>query len=74
VGFTRGATAAAVGLCGASAVGLVRHAGPGFAPPLIAAAALGLSLRTRVHPALILLGAALLGLVLGITPVDGPAG
>jgi chromate transporter len=74
VGFTRGATAAAVGLCGASAVGLVRHAGPGLAPPLIAAAALGLSLGTRVHPALVLLGGAVLGSILGITPAAGPAG
>ena len=73
-GFTRGASAAAVGLCAAAAIGLVRHAGTGLAPPLIAAVALGLALKTKLHPALIVLGGAALGAILRLDPGLAPAG
>ena len=65
-GFRRGANAAAIGLMVVTALHLAREAGaisrPG--PFLVAALALGLTLGTRVHPAMVLLGGAALGAAL----------
>lgn len=67
-GFGRGAAPAVVGLLGVTAVSLGRSAFTGWEYPLIALVALGLSLRTRVHPILILLGGAVLGTAFGALP------
>jgi chromate transporter len=64
-GFRKGASAAAIGLFGVTALGLARHSLSGWAHYAIVAAALILAVRTKIHPAWILLGGALLGAVLG---------
>jgi chromate transporter len=67
-GFRRGASAAAVGLFGVTALSLARHAIEGWPFVAIAAIAFTLALGTKVHPAWILLGGALLGMTLGSSP------
>ena len=65
-GFRRGATAAAIGLMVVTALHLAREAGALSRPDplLVAILALGLTLGTRLHPALVLLGGAALGAAL----------
>jgi chromate transporter len=67
-GFRRGAAAAAVGLFGVTALSLARQSVHGWAHLAIAASAFILALRTRIHPAWILLASALLGIALGAPP------
>jgi len=66
--FGRGAAPAVVGLLGVTALGLARHAFVHWAYAGIAALALALALRTKVHPALIVAGGALLGVGLNALP------
>jgi chromate transporter len=67
-GFRRGASAAAVGLFGVTVLALARHSVAGWAHLAIVGVAFALAVGTKVHPAWILLGGALVGLALG-----GPA-
>jgi chromate transporter len=67
-GFRRGASAAAVGLFGVTALSLARHAIAGWPSLAMAVAAFALALGTKVHPAWILLGGALLGMIIGARP------
>ena len=71
-GFRRGAAAAAVGLLGVTALSLARHSFEGWAHLAIATSALLLALCTRLHPAWILLGGALLGMLFGSPPAPAP--
>jgi chromate transporter len=73
-GFRRGAAAAAVGLFGVTALSLARHSLDGWVHLAIAAAAFVLALRTKIHPAWILLGGTVLGIVLGPLPAPVPSG
>src|SRR5262249_13883085 len=66
--FRRGATSAAVGLFGVTALAIARHSLDGWAQFAIAAVAFVLALWTKIHPVWILLGGALLGLVSGTPP------
>jgi chromate transporter len=70
-GFGRGAAPAVVGLLGVTALNLTKHSLTHWAYALIAVMALGLALRTKVHPILILIGGAALGWVIGA--LTGPA-
>jgi chromate transporter len=72
-GFRRGASAAAVGLFGVTALSLARPALGGWTSMAMAAAAFALALGTRVHPIWILLGGALLGIITGSPPPGLPA-
>ena len=74
VGFRQGAAAAAVGLFGVTALSLARHSLEGTAHLAIAGSAFVLALLTRLHPAWILLGGALLGLLSGSPPAPAPGG
>ena len=65
MGFGRGAAPAVIGLLGVTAFSLGRSAFDSWPLLLIAAVALLLSLRTKIHPILILLGGALLGATVG---------
>jgi chromate transporter len=67
-GFRRGASAAAVGLFGVTALNLSRHAVAGWPSAAMVAAAFGAALTTRAHPAWILLAGALLGVLIGSPP------
>jgi chromate transporter len=67
-GFRRGASAAAVGLIGVTALNLSRHAVAGWPSAAMVAAAFGAALTTRAHPAWILLAGALLGVLIGSPP------
>jgi chromate transporter len=67
-GFRRGASAAAVGLFGVTALSLARNAIAGWPSLAMAVAAFALALGTKVHPVWILLGGALLGIVFGSPP------
>ena len=60
-GFGRGAGAAVVGLQAVIAFDLARHALTGRGYVVVASVALALSLLTRVHPGLILIGGAAVG-------------
>jgi chromate transporter len=62
--FGHGAGAAVVGLQVVTAYDLARHAFTGWIYGVVAAIALGLSLGTRIHPVLLLLGGALIGVAL----------
>lgn len=64
-GFGRGAGAAVVGLLAVTALDLARHACTAWVYGLIGLVALVLSLRTKVHPALILIAGAVVGVVAG---------
>ncbi len=64
-GFGRGAAPAVVGLLAVTALDIARHAFVGWPYVLIAAVALPLALWTKVHPILILLGGAAIGMVVG---------
>lgn len=64
-GFGRGAAPAVVGLLAVTALGLARQSMPSWPYAVIAAVALFLAVRTSVHPVLILLGGAAVGLLLG---------
>jgi len=70
-GFGRGAAPAVVGLLGVTALNIARHSLTHWAYALIALIALGLALRTKVHPLLLLIGGAALGWVIGA--LTGPA-
>lgn len=59
--FGGGAGAAVVGLQVAAAYDLARHAVTGWVYVVVAVVALALSLATKVHPVVLLLGGALLG-------------
>jgi chromate transporter len=72
-GFRRGAAAAAVGLFGVTALSLARHSLAGWAHLAIAGSAFLLALRTRLHPAWILLGGALLGMLFGSPEARAPS-
>jgi chromate transporter len=72
-GFRRGASAAAVGLFGVTALSLARQTLGGWPSLAMAAAAFVVALGTRVHPAWILLAGALLGTVFGPPPPLPPA-
>ena len=64
--FGRGAAPATVGLLGVAALGLARGPVAHWPYLVIAALALALALRTTLHPALLLLGGALLGALVGV--------
>lgn len=64
-GFGKGASPAVAGLLGVVALALAQHAVTGWVPALVAGGALVLSLGTRLHPVLILLGGAILGVLFG---------
>jgi chromate transporter len=64
-GFGRGAAPAVVGLLGVTALSMAKQSFTHWAYALIAAIALGLALRTKVHPILILIGSGVLGWVIG---------
>lgn len=64
-GFGRGAGPAVVGLLGVTALSLARHAFANWAYTVIAAVALFLAVRTKLHPILILAGGATFGAVIG---------
>lgn len=70
-GFGRGAAPAVVGLLGVAALNIARHSLTHWAYALIAIIVLGLALRTKVHPLLLLIGGAALGWVIGA--LTGPA-
>jgi chromate transporter len=72
--FRRGAAAAAVGLFAVTVLSLSRHSLTGWVHFVIAATALILAVRTRIHPAWILLGGALIGMVIGSRPATAGAG
>ena len=61
--FGGGAGAAVVGLQLVTAYDLARHAFTGWLPVLLALAAVGLSLGTKLHPVVMLLGGALIGMI-----------
>jgi chromate transporter len=64
-GFGRGAAPAVVGLLGVTALSMAKQSFTHWAYALIAVIALGLALRTKVHPILILIGSGVLGWVIG---------
>jgi chromate transporter len=64
-GFGRGAAPAVVGLLGVTALSIAKQSFTHWAYALIALAALGLALRTSLHPILILIGSVALGWVIG---------
>jgi chromate transporter len=64
-GFGRGAAPAVVGLLGVTALAVAKHSVTHWGYALIALAASGLALWTKVHPLLILIGGAVLGWVIG---------
>jgi chromate transporter len=64
-GFARGAAAAVVGLLALTCFDLARHACTVWAYSAVSLLALAFSLRTKVHPALILIGGAIVGAVVG---------
>lgn len=70
-GFGRGAAPAVVGLLGVTALGIARGSFAGWPYVAIAAVALLLALRTKVHLVLILLGGAALGVLVGAVPAPG---
>jgi chromate transporter len=63
--FVRGAGAASTGVLGVTAVVLARHAWEAWPHVAITAVAAVLAAQRKVHPALILLGGAALGSVMG---------
>jgi chromate transporter len=65
IGFRQGAAAGAVGLFGVTALSLARHSLEGWVHLAIAGSAFVLALLTRLHPAWLLLGGALLGMLSG---------
>lgn len=69
--FGRGAAPAVVGLLGVTALGLARHALTAWPYALLILVALLLTLKTKVHPILILVGGAILGAIIGISPLVG---
>jgi chromate transporter len=64
-GFGRGAAPAVVGLLGVTALSIAKQSFTHWAYALIALTALGLALRTKLHPILILVGGVVLGWVIG---------
>lgn len=70
-GFGRGAAPAVVGLLGVTALTLARHATVSWPYAVIAAVALLLALRSKMHPIFILVGGAALGAALGAFPMAG---
>jgi chromate transporter len=72
-GFRRGAAAAAAGLLGVTALSLARHSFAGWAHMAIAGSAFLLALQARLHPAWILLGGALLGMLFGSPEARAPS-
>lgn len=64
-GFGRGAGPAVIGLLGVTALGVAQSAFTSWPYVLIAAIALPLSIWRRVHVFLVLLGAAVLGVLIG---------
>ena len=64
-GFGRGAAPAVVGLLGVTALSVAKHSLTHWGYALIAAIALVLALRTKVHPILILIGGAAIGWGIG---------
>jgi len=74
IGFRRGAAAAAVGLFRVTALTLARHSLDGWLHVAIALTASVLAVRTKIHPAWILLGGALLGMAVGTRPVAAGSG
>jgi chromate transport protein ChrA len=64
-GFGLGAAPAVVGLLAVTTLDLARHAVTSWAYAVLAVVALVLTLRTQVHPTLILLGGATAGAGLG---------
>jgi chromate transporter len=65
-GFGRGAAPAVVGLLGVTALSTAKQSFTHWAYAVIAVIALGLSLWTKVHPILILIGGMALGWVIGV--------
>jgi chromate transporter len=63
-----------VGLLGVTALSLAKHSLVGWAHLAIAAAAFLLALRPRLHPAWILLGGALVGMLFGSPQAPAPLG
>jgi len=65
-GFGRGAAPAVVGLLGVTALNVAQHSFTHWAYALLTVIALGLALRTKVHPILILIGGGVLGGIIGV--------
>lgn len=61
--FGGGAGAAVIGLQLVTAYDLARHAFTGWLPVLLTLIALGLSLGTKLHPVVLLLGGAFIGMI-----------
>jgi len=61
--FGGGAGAPVVGLQLVTAYDLARHAFTGWLPVLLALVALGLTFGTKLHPVVMLLGGALIGMI-----------
>ncbi|MCL4371357.1 MAG: chromate transporter [Chloroflexi bacterium] len=72
-GFGRGAGPAVVGLLGVTALSLARQTFTGWPYALIAVLALLLALRTKIHPFLILVGGAVLGVLFGFLSLGSVA-
>lgn len=68
-GFGRGAAPAVVGLLAVTALDIARHTFVAWPYVVIAAVALPLALWTKMHPILILLGGAVVGMALGMLSV-----
>jgi chromate transporter len=68
-GFGRGAAPAVVGLLALTALDIARHAFAGWHYAVIAVVALVLALWTKVHPILILLGGAIVGMVIDVLSI-----
>jgi len=65
-GFGRGAAPAVVGLLAVTALDIARHALGDWPYAVIAAVTLPLALWTKLHPILLLLGGAVIGMVAGV--------
>jgi chromate transporter len=67
-GFSRGAGPAMVGLLGVTALSTARQSFTSWGYVAIGMVALALAVRTRLHPFLILVGGAIVGLGVGLLP------
>jgi len=64
-GFGRGAGAAVIGLLGVTAMSLARPNAAHWALLLVSAATMILAIRTKIHPAFLLLGGSVIGVAIG---------
>lgn len=67
--FSRGAGPAMVGLLGVTALSIAQQSFRNWGYAAIGLVALGLAVRTRIHPFVILAGGAVAGLLIGVRPL-----